>query len=303
MASYPSSDYGKPDYGDRPQPSECDVGALDDLKCEAEGVAKRAELMKQETPKLDQRRAAYDDARKNYTQARGAAGPAVADLRRQADHLIEQLRCLIKDKHIIECLETAADTVQQRIAECGGTSGCCIDDNCEFNTDLRTEDPAADLKELYSRQADIRRRTEKAEECFDKLITEPKDLDDRVKALTKELGGIATDAGGDQKTIDLKRLYARALVAKQRVYDIWRGFADVNAYVECLCHGLMCSLKGRTALATIGATIAVLECKEREKGLRCQRLQVDTLEEILAEYLRICPPQPSDNENESSSPH
>ncbi len=75
----------------------------------------------------------------------------------------------------------------------------------------------------------------------------------------------------------------------------------MNAYVECLCRALMCSLKGRTALAILGAEIAVLECKEREKGVRCKRLQDDTLEEVLAEYLRICPPRPSHDDYESSS--
>lgn len=299
MASYPSSDHGKHDYDDY-KPSECDLGALDDLKCEAEGVAKRAELMQQETPKLEKRRKDYDDARKSYTKARGEAGPAVKELKMQVDDLIKQLKCLIDNERTIQCLERAHHDVQQRIAECL-KSGCCIDDDCEFDTDVPEGDPAAMLMELYSRQADVKRRTEKAEACFDGLITEPKDLPNRVTKLREELGKIATEAGGDPKKVDLKRLYARALVAKQGLHDIWRGFDDVNAYVECLCRALICSLRGRTALAILGAAIAVLECKEREKGASCKRLQDDTLEEILAEYLRICPPRPNNGEYESSS--
>jgi hypothetical protein len=296
-----SNDHDKHDSEDSRPCSECDIGALDDLKCEAEGIAKRAELMKEAAPKLDERRKKYDEARKSYAKARGEAGPQVAELREQAAKLKDELQCLIKDDHTIECLERAHRTVQDRIKKCGHKSGCCVEDDCEFDTDVPKGDPAEMLKELYSRQADVKRRTEQAEWCFDNLIDEPKNLAERIRKLREELGRIATEKGGDPKTVDFKRLYARLLVAEWGIKDTWRGFKDVNAYVDCLCQGLVCSLKGRQALAILGAKIAVLECEEREKVARCKRLQDDTVEEVLAEYLRICSPKSDQEENDQGS--
>jgi hypothetical protein len=293
-----TSTYSTPRPDQHPEPcADCDPSALDDLKCEAEGIRVRNELTQADAGKLNESRQKYDDARNAYATARSAAAQNVRDIREQVNHAVDQLECLIKSDHIVDCLKQAHDAVQHRIDECPGSSGCCVGE-CEYRTDDVT---TIEVEELYARQAEADRLTKKAEECFNLLITEPTDLDARIKKLKTEVGEITTQMGGDPKKVDFSHLYARALVAKQALKDIWRGFEHTNDYVDCLCRALTCWLKGRHALAIFGGEIAVRKCRDDAAADQCKRLQEHTVDEVLAEYLKICPPQPADEGSESSS--
>jgi len=69
---------------------------------------------------------------------------------------------------------------------------------------------------------------------------------------------------------------------------VWRGFEHTNAYVECLCRALTCQLKGHTAIAVLKGVAAVDECRREAVEEACQRLRDNTVEEVIAEYIRIC---------------
>ncbi|TCN32767.1 hypothetical protein EV644_12439 [Kribbella orskensis] len=288
----------------------CDLTELDTLQCEAEGIKKQAELTEKAAADVKKRRTLFDQARKEYSAARDKANPLVTEMESQLDKLIEQIKCRIKDDDVVECLEKAQEKVRRSIDKCM-PPGCCVDaHDCDFDKDVPKKDKVDEkttesdqgsdaqkadrptiLKDLYARQADVERRTVKAEACFDKLIKEPTALPARVDKLKAELAAIVGELG-QQEAVDLKRLYARALVARHT--DRWGGFDNVNEFMDCLCKGLLCSLNGRKALAELAGCIAVLECQEREAGARCQHLLENTVDEILAEYLRTCKKPPKD---------
>jgi hypothetical protein len=274
---------------ERPAPTpDCDPDLLDDLKCKAQGVAAQAAYNAAHMDALSQARTAYDAARAAYGTARSAAVPTVAEIRHQLTQIIDQLQCLINDRHEVDCLDRAWDAVVERLRECGDKSGCYFTDDCDFDDDVEDCPP----EDVPGRIAEIQRRTEAAERAFADLIQEPTALPGRVAALKTEVAGIATAMAGDAKTTDFKRLYASALVAWRKLSAIWRGFEHTNAYVDCLCRALTCQLKGHTAIAILTGVAAVHACRQQAVEQGCQRLRDNTVDEVMAEYIRICAPRP-----------
>ncbi|MEU5952118.1 hypothetical protein [Streptomyces sp. NPDC047525] len=281
----------------QPKPcADCDPNGLDTLKCDAEGVKKQAEVTTSAAAKLAERRTKYDAARAKYTQAREDAAKVVEESGVQLAQLLERLKCTIDDERIVTRMKRAHQSVQAKLEECGAPGGCCADDECDF--DANTAGVA--LSELYARRADIGRHTTQAEKCFDDLIGEPEELTKRTTAIKDELAKISEAMGKGEKGYALVRLYARLLVVKQWLIDVWRGFSSSNDYVNCLCKALTCSLKGWQALAVIEGAIAKAECQEEAAEDRCAELQQSLVEELLAEYSKLLK-QGGDGEDDDQS--
>ena len=229
----------------RPQPcADCDPELLDHLKCRAVGIQAQADYNKTHEDALIQARTQYDGARSAYTSARAAAKPDVVDLGKQLNQVIEQLRCLVDDESKIQLLDQAFWRIQERLRKCDPKQGCTFHDDCDFDDmvrDCRPEDNASAI-------ADIERRTAAAATVFTELIAEPANLTKRVADLKTETAAIVSKMASDSRTVDFKMLYAAALVARDHEQTIWRGFENVNAYIDCLCRTLTCQIKGYDAV-------------------------------------------------------
>jgi hypothetical protein len=91
----------------------------------------------------------------------------------------------------------------------------------------------------------------------------------------------------DSRTVDFVALYAAALVARDHLDTIWRGFEHVNAYMDCLCRTLTCQIKGYAAVSELKGKEAVHQCHRDQEVAACQRLRDHTADEVIAEYIRL----------------
>jgi hypothetical protein len=270
-----------------PEPGPaCDVGALDDLACESEGVKAQAEYTASKEADRLRRRAAFDTARTEYATARSDASVQVNELRHRLDQLRDQLRCRLS-RRVIDCLEEAWDEVWDELRKCQVVEvGCCLDDDeqCEFETGCE----GVSDQDLLTRKAAYERRVKAAEDCFDALVGEPAKLTARVAELKSEVDAIATEAADPDA--DVKKIYARLLWTWRRLQDVWVGFDDAGDFLDCLCRGLTCSVRGHKAIAVIVGELAVRACRKRGEHARCDELRSHVVEEILSAFLRVCPP-------------
>jgi hypothetical protein len=269
--------------GQKPPPCEddgCDLGAIDDLECENIGLKERSAKAEEFGKDLTRRRTDFDGARAAYTAARREASATVKDLRHRLTAAKEQLECRLTTDEVY-CLVDAYAAVTACLVDCGGTGGCCFEDDCEFDDDCANTTDA-----LHAKIAEILRRVTAAETCFDRLILEPTELATRVAAVKTATEAIEAELKADPKTTDLRMTYAKTLVAWALVVEVWAGFADANAYYECICNALTCSLKGRKLLATLYGKVKELECQDAAKVARCKRLRDNMVEEIMTKALK-----------------
>ena len=266
-----------------PPPSDCDPDLLDDLACAAQGVAAQAAYNALHAAALATARGRFDEARKLYGASRAAAETLTTEVRKQLTKLLEQLDCLIDDAHTVRGLRDAFHAVAQRLDDCGGVqSGCYCSTDCDFDDlldGLAAEDVAATT-------ADLERRTAEAEACFADLITEPTALTARATAVQTAVAAIATQISGSPETTDFRRLFVAALVEWRNLSTVWRGFADVNDYVDCLCQVLTCMFRGHAAVAELRRREAVYACHRTAELAQCEHLRANTVDEVLAEFLR-----------------
>ena len=330
----------------------CDPGLLDDLKCKAKGIAEQAKYNEEHGQELDNARTAFEAARAAYDKARRKAEPQVAEARRYLEDLEDRIRCQL-DHEQLECVDRAFGRVVERLDRCGHERGCCCDEDCDYDDDVRDCDP----DDVHGRLALIERRTKEAADCFWDLIgehtvptpaptptptpastpapgpapapapapaaeaarvaaaapapvvaaagapapaapaapaaaapapTPPSDpaLPARVKAVQGEIEALAkaTNDGSWEPT----KLYAALLVARRHLHNVWRGFANVNEYMECLCRALTCMIKGHAAIGELTRQAAVNKCHRDCWKAGCKYLGENTVAEVLAEYLRVC---------------
>ena len=150
---------------------------------------------------------------------------------------------------------------------------------------------------------DLRTQVEKIEKCFDEvLVKEPEALQTRITDLKKLVEDLAAALKADPRE-DANRLYARAKHARWQLDMVWGRFTDVNAFQNCLCCGLRCSLLGRQWLATLAGKKQYRDCQEESRRTRCQWLRDNMVEETLATQLVLCPPaQPCGEQAEPETP-
>lgn len=263
---------------------DCRPEALDPLRCRARGVQEEAAYDEQhkDGPTPEQ----YETARLQYGKARHDATPAVAKLREQLAQVTDKLRCLIDDGEIIECLDDAWHDVRRRLEVCDPQLGCCVDDEGDFDTDVS----GCGIETLKARIAEYEHRTEVAEQCFATLLKEPAALTKRVSDLEAEVAGIDKDACEDESA-DRKMLYARALVARRHLEEIWWGYDHPHDFVDCVCLALRISLRGRAALSRLTGELAVRMCLIEARTSRCATLREKIAEAIIEEYVRRCRPR------------
>jgi hypothetical protein len=263
---------------------DCTPRALDPLRCRAKGVQAQAEY-DHDHPGADPGK--YEQARLDYGKARHDAAPVVAEVRSQLAHVTDQLRCIIDDRETVECLDEAWLEVKERLRVCDPWLGCCVDDDGDFDADVRDYG----IEIIKARIAEYEHRTQAAETCFDNLLKEPDKLTERVANLKAEVAGIAADVGGDPATTDFKRLYARALVAERHLDEVWWGYPYAHDYVDCLCLALRVSLRGRAALSRLTGELAVRMCRIDAREGRCKHLREHIVDGIIEEYVRKCHPR------------
>jgi hypothetical protein len=236
--------------------------------------------MDESTTHLSERRKKYDTARKDYSSARTAAHANVEDITRQLKRIIEQLECTLPPGDV-SCLKSAQQKVHEDLVACGQKTGCCAGD-CDFD---ETYD-GKETPDLYAEIKKVQAHVTATQACFDKLADEPTQIPVRVAALKGDVDKLSASIASDPKDADPRRWYATALYYQRRRTDIWIGFKDVNDYVDCLCQALNCLVKGYIALAGLYGELAVRECRDKKRRDRCDWLQNNVVEQILAECLR-----------------
>jgi hypothetical protein len=289
-------DHDSDSYRGGPTPSpDCDPDLINDPGCEEEGIAAQAAYNAKSQAAREQAGADYATARTAYRTARSAATLEVQDLRHQVRQLIERIRCQIKQDEVVDCLDRAFRHICRQLDECGTAGGCCTGEDCDV--DKTCPD---DYDELLSRIAEYEARLQREKECFATLVAEPAALTARVAAAKAEVAAITTGLGGDQATVDLKKLYVGALVAQRHLDEVWSGFTRTQDYLDCLCRALTCWRKTSAAVSTLTGCKAVKDCQERARRKHCEDLAGKTVEEVLLEYDRLCGADSCDDDDGSS---
>lgn len=261
---------------------ECDPRLLDHLKCQAKGIKAQSDYNDATLKQLDDDRTAYDDAQSAYNKARKDAKPVVERLRLTLDGLIDQLDCLVQNSRKIAWLNEAYGKVESELRRCYPCEGCTVDDDdCDFDDEVEScrDD---DLETLIAR---ITLRTAAAQTAFNDLKAEATEIPNRKTKLQDDVDKVEADmkvAGAD-----FIALYAAALVARGDLKAIYRGFENVNDYMDCLCRALMCVLTGHEAIGRLKGKQAVRQCHEDRRKERCERLKTQTAEEVIVEYLKL----------------
>lgn len=276
---------------------DCDPRLVDCLKCKAAGIAAQADYNSQHQPELEAAQTTYDTTRKTYRDARGGVALQVQDMRHQIKHLIERIKCLIKQKRVVECIDEAYLLVVAQLDECGYPEGCCADDECEFDTDCGD----LDYDELVKRITRYQAHADRAKACFTKLVTEPTELVKRVAACKAEVDAINAALGAEPANTDLKKVYAQAKVARRHIGHIWNGFDETRDFVECLCRALTCWTKGCAAVSVLTGAQAVADCEQKANDARCTNLHDNTVDEIITVYERICPHPSCDDSDDGDA--
>jgi hypothetical protein len=292
VSTYPSSREQEHPHGGRPHKEcpECDLGALDDLMCDAEGIKAQSDYTTSKKAEQDARRTQFDGARASYNKARADASDDVKEIRHQLTRILDHLRrCLPED--VLRCLDRAWDKVKEELEDCGMPKGCCLDDDeeCEFDTSHEN----VPTQDLLARKAEFERRVKAAEDCFAELIKEPEELKKRVAELKAAVEALSKDTANDKES------YAKALWYWRRLEDIWLGFEHANEYHDCLCQALMCSVKGHTAIAVLVGEIARRACRDRGEKARCDWLRTHVVDQILAHCQRHHPREYEEDEDQT----
>lgn len=266
-----------------PETSGCEPG-VDDLTCVAAGDKAKAAYHETFAADLAKAKTDYETTRKAYRIEQHDAAPIVQGLENEIRHLVERIKCQIEQKRVWKCLDDAFCEVRDELKCCPSPDLCC-EEPCEFPLEDIETKTVAELAVLIE---EYQKRTNAAKTCFNDLLGEPAALKDRVQKAKDEVGSLTTELGGDAATLDLKRLYARALVVQWKIKKIWGAFGHVQKFVDCLCQALTCWTKGCQAVYHLSGAKAIAECKEKAKQDRCDKLRNETVEQVLAAYDRLC---------------
>jgi hypothetical protein len=272
---------------------DCDPQRIDDLKCEAAGVAAQAAYNAVYQAAIADAQAKYNDTRNSYRSTRSDVALDVQDMRHQVKRVIDRIKCLIQRERIIDCLDDAWCDVRHDLKECW-KGGCCVsDEDCVFDTC----DESLDEKALNALIAKYTEHADRAHQCFDALTGEPAALAQRVRDRKADLDALLATLAANDASTDLKLVYATALVLQYNLSIVWNGFKETKHFVECLCRSLQCWTEASAAIAVLKGRLAVLECKAQAAADHCTYLQTHTVEEILAVYDKKCCTDPCDEQS------
>lgn len=279
------------------EPCGCHPGDIEDLACSAERFKKQAAVAEEGLASLTDAQAKFATARADYQAARDKARGDVKEAKKVIDGVLDTLDC---NKKITDrdrrCVKEAFEKVVKKIRDCAGESGCCAE-KLTFDKEWSCEgDDAPPISELVARIEKYRKQVADSTACFTSLIEEQAKLPERAAAYLAEAKAIKAAYSDDLDKDDLVRLLIRAKVVKWRLKNkqLWRGYTTVNAYVDCLCIALSNAMSGWEAIAVLEGIRAECECKEKARADACKKMQEDMVAEIVAEYVRCCPPDDSD---------
>ncbi|MBA2300996.1 MAG: hypothetical protein H0W08_00015, partial [Acidobacteria bacterium] len=272
--------------------TDCDLGAIEDLACSAKRFQKQADVANGSLAALTEARAKFATARADYQAARDIAQANVRTAKTQLADVLETLRCKIDDSDE-DCVKRAFQNVVVAIRACAKEPGCCAGPG-DFDPTWDSDEP---LSALVGRIEQYRSDVAVSTDCFAALVKEQTDLPARAAAIKTEVAAIATGLAADSPDKDLVRLFARALVARWQLKQrqVWLGYATVNDYVDCMCTSITNAMKGWEAIAILEGIRAELDCKAAAAAAACEKKQQDIVAEVMAEYVRCCPPDDSDN--------
>jgi len=289
--------------GGCPPPPEtdpnCNPRLIDEVACEASGVAAQAVYNATYQDLLATAKGDYDAARKDYRAKRHDASLVVQDLRHQIKHLVERIKCLIEQKRVWRCIDDAFCEIVEELECCEPTPGCCVGE-CDYPVD---DACTLTMDELQKRITEYQAMADAAKNCFTELIAEPAALTARVAAAKAAIDGLNASLGADPATTDLKRVYAQALVVFRDIERIWGGFDETHDYVDCLCRALTCWTKGCAAVSVLTGALAVADCKEKAHEAHCEDLKTNTVDEILARYDKLCGHKQCDDSDGGDNGH
>lgn len=273
---------------------DCDPSHFATRGCRGRGVEVQAEYLASQKESQEKAKADYPAARKAYREQRHAIALEVQDLRHQIRHLLDRVRCMIRQDRVVECMDRAYETICEQLDECAPAGGCCPADDCEFNAE-----PPNKYERLVRRIAAYELHLERDKKCFDALVGEPAALKGRVEDAKKEVHDIAEALTKDPSTIDLKIWYANALVAQRHLSHIWNGFAETRDFLECICRVYECWLNAVDAIAVLKGVRGVRDCHRDARTKHCEDLTAKTSDSILMEYERICS-HPCDDQHDDT---
>jgi len=273
-----SEELGKPCA---PDPEDCDSKAVAKVRCRAVGIDAQADFNKEYQPPLDAAEETYNAARRKYRETRAEVACTVRDLKHDISCLIKRIRCLIKQEHVVECLDEAFNCVTYELDECDKRTpelDCCFDDDCDGLT----------LEQVTQRIGEYKVKLEAAKSRFNWLAGEPARLKERVEKAAAEVKAVEDALKADPAVTDPKKLYVQAIVAWYHLQIIWGYFTTVSKFIDALCEALTC---WRDAVVTVSRLVrcqAELECYKKAKDQECERLKLHTVDEILVVYERLC---------------
>jgi hypothetical protein len=280
----PQQGQQKPQQGNG-KSATCDPGQIGQLACTAKKYAKQAEVMTEQAVKdLETYRTQFAEARQKYTDARKAAKAELEAIKKILDDLAaDQLKCHPSDEQK-ECIYEAADEVFTEIEACSDDEKGCespCDDSPGPDPESQTDSTAL-AAEIARRRANLAATAVR----FKELIVESDGIKTRVAELKTKAEALAKDvtAGGDSdKAVSW---FARWLIIKYWAAPerVWRGFASVGAYLDCVCGLLKCLVSGWATVALLEGRKAELDCEAEAKAKACQQMKDDTLAAILNAY-------------------
>jgi hypothetical protein len=261
---------------------DCDPRYFADRACRRQGVEAEAQYIASQKGELEVAKTNYALTRTGYRDQRHSVALEVQDLRHQIRHLVDRVRCLIQQPRVVECLDRAYTTIREQLDECGPVGGCCVEGDCEFDTECE------DYDELVRRITAYEAHLERDKACFTTLVAEPRALAKRVADAKVEVHDVAEALTKDSSTIDLKSWYAKALVAQRHLEQIWGGFAETKDFLACLCRVYDCWISAVDAIAVLKGIQGVKDCHRDARAAHCVELATKTADAIVMEYERIC---------------
>ena len=271
---------------------DCDPKSIAKVRCRAAGIEAQAAFNKEYQPPLDAAQDTYAAARHKYRETRANVACEVRDLKDDICCLIDKIECLIKQRHVVECLDEAFKSVTRDLRRCDKRKPPL---DCDFDIDCDDS-----LSAITQRIVEYLAKLEAAKNRFNWLVGEPDRLKARVDAAAAEVQAVKDALRADAAVTDPKKLYVQAIVAWYHLDIVWGDFRTVGRFIDALCAALTCWRDAVVAVSKLVRRQAELKCHQDAKDKECERLRNYTVDEILVVYERLCGHSHHDNDDDDS---